>query len=260
MPVSKVVGLKWEIRGQEHLSEPKACIIVSNHQSALDILGQFHMWPIMKRCTVIAKRELFWIWPFGLAAWLSGLIFIDRKHPDKAKQQMLDCTDDLKKSNTKLWIFPEGTRHNTGEIHDFKKGAFHVAVQSQLPIMPVVYSSYKSFLSDKKKVLDPGHIIVEALPTISTVGLGPKDVGDLMEKVRNMMVETFKANTKEVESTSEFLARVAKLTPENDLLSLKETVSVANGDGGGGGGGKGFGDEVTFKRQKNGKDTVKVPQ
>lgn len=55
----------------------------------------------------------------------------------------------------KLWIFPEGTRHNTGEIHPFKKGAFHVAIRSQLPILPVVYSSYY-FLSAEEKRFDAG--------------------------------------------------------------------------------------------------------
>lgn len=55
----------------------------------------------------------------------------------------------------KLWIFPEGTRHNTGEIHPFKKGAFHVAIRSQLPILPVVFSSYY-FLSAEEKRFDSG--------------------------------------------------------------------------------------------------------
>lgn len=55
----------------------------------------------------------------------------------------------------KLWIFPEGTRHNTGQIHPFKKGAFHVAINSQLPILPVVFSSYY-FLSSEEKRFDSG--------------------------------------------------------------------------------------------------------
>lgn len=58
-------------------------------------------------------------------------------------------------SQVKLWIFPEGTRHNTGEIHPFKKGAFHMAIRSQLPILPVVFSSYY-FLSAEEKRFDSG--------------------------------------------------------------------------------------------------------
>lgn len=159
-PVSSVIGLKWDIRGQQHLVNEEACIIVSNHQSSLDILGMFHMWPIMRKCTVIAKKELFYIWPFGLAAWLSGLIFINRMNSSEAKDTMNNCTDVLIKNKTKLWVFPEGTRYNDGEIHPFKKGAFHVAVKSGLPILPVVFSAYKTFLDSKVKEFKSGEYSV----------------------------------------------------------------------------------------------------
>lgn len=55
----------------------------------------------------------------------------------------------------KLWFFPEGTRRNTGEIHPFKKGAFYVAINSQLPVLPVVFSSYY-FLCKEEKRFDSG--------------------------------------------------------------------------------------------------------
>lgn len=60
----------------------------------------------------------------------------------------------------KLWVFPEGTRHNTGDIHPFKKGAFHLAITSQLPILPVVYSQYY-FLDEKNRRFDHGKTILK---------------------------------------------------------------------------------------------------
>lgn len=56
----------------------------------------------------------------------------------------------------KLLIFPEGTRRNNGEIHAFKKGAFYIAIRNQLPIIPVVFSSYYNFLSNEEKRFDSG--------------------------------------------------------------------------------------------------------
>lgn len=56
----------------------------------------------------------------------------------------------------KLWIFPEGTRNTTDEMLPFKKGAFHLALAGHLPILPVVYSSYRGFLSHKAGVFNPG--------------------------------------------------------------------------------------------------------
>lgn len=88
------------------------------------------IWPIMHKTTVVAKRELLYAWPFGVCAWLCGLIFIDRYAADKAKKTMNKAMESLKKKDIKLWIFPEGTRRNTGKLHEFKKGAFHVAIVS----------------------------------------------------------------------------------------------------------------------------------
>lgn len=179
-----MLGLKWELRGKEHLEKDQACIIVANHQSSLDILGlfclhpykrtysknpllagMFDIWPVMNKCTVVAKRELFYAWPFGLAAWLCGLIFIDRMQSDKARNSLCDATELIKQKKIKLWIFPEGTRRNTGEIHSFKKGAFHVAIAGQIPILPVVFSSYKTFLDDENKNMTSGKC-VDFLPKI----------------------------------------------------------------------------------------------
>lgn len=57
----------------------------------------------------------------------------------------------------KLWMFPEGTRRNTGEIHSFKKGAFHVAINGQIPILPIVYSQYY-FMDEKQRKFDNGKL------------------------------------------------------------------------------------------------------
>ncbi|XP_058824862.1 1-acyl-sn-glycerol-3-phosphate acyltransferase alpha-like [Topomyia yanbarensis] len=199
-PLSTLLGIKWELRGADILSRDEAYVIVANHQSSLDILGMFDFWHVMDKCTVIAKKELLYSGPFGIGAWLGGLIFIDRKNSDKAHATMNDCTDMLKEKRVKLWVFPEGTRRNTNEIHEFKKGAFHVAVRAQLPIMPVVYSSYNTFLDDRAKILNNGHVIVTALEPIETKGLTADDIPALVDRIRKVMLETYNATTKEVES------------------------------------------------------------
>ncbi|XP_043500486.1 1-acyl-sn-glycerol-3-phosphate acyltransferase alpha [Polistes fuscatus] len=196
--ISCLLGLRWELRGKEHLNQDVACIIIANHQSSLDLLGMFHLWPIMNRCTAVAKKELFYAWPFGLAAWLSGLIFIDRLNSEKARSVINTASKQSKDEKFKLWIFPEGTRRNTGEIHPFKKGAFYAAINAQLPILPVVFSSYY-FLSNKEKRFDSGHIVITTLPLISTKGLNKDDVVSLMEKTRNVMSEVFHATSTEVQ-------------------------------------------------------------
>ncbi|XP_060522655.1 1-acyl-sn-glycerol-3-phosphate acyltransferase alpha [Cylas formicarius] len=195
--ITALIGIRWILRGSDNLHEERACIIVSNHQSSLDILGMFNIWPTMGKCTVVAKRELFFAWPFGLAAWLAGLIFIPRVQKDEAKVIMNKAAEKIKSDKTKLFIFPEGTRRNTGQIHPFKKGAFHLAISAQLPILPVTFSRYY-FLDKETKRFDSGVVIVNALDAIDTKGMTFGNLDDLMENVRDKMSASFRDSTKEV--------------------------------------------------------------
>ncbi|XP_071442358.1 1-acyl-sn-glycerol-3-phosphate acyltransferase alpha-like [Hetaerina americana] len=205
--ISGLLGLKWELRGREHLEKEQACVIVANHQSSLDVLGMFELWPVMEKCTVVAKKELLYAWPFGLAAWLCGLIFIDRFNSEKARETINAATCKIKEKKIKLWVFPEGTRNTCGPMKTaalmkagnggskdlmlpFKKGAFHVALSAQIPILPVVFSSYY-FLDGHQKHLDPGHVIMTALPPIETRGLGPEDLDLILNRTREVMLSTF---------------------------------------------------------------------
>ncbi|XP_063695528.1 1-acyl-sn-glycerol-3-phosphate acyltransferase alpha-like [Culicoides brevitarsis] len=198
--VTSIIRVNWEIRGAEILSQDKPFVIVANHQSSIDVLGMFQIWHIMKKCTVVARKELLYVFPVGLASWLCGLVFIDRKNAQKAKEKINEVGDYLKEKNIKLWFYPEGTRRNTREIHEFKKGAFHFAVSQQLPILPVVISSYSSFLDDKNKRFDQGNVIITALPPISTRGLEKSDIEDLMERTRNTMIKTYIDTSNEIDA------------------------------------------------------------
>lgn len=84
-------------------------------------------------------------------------------------------------------------------IHDFKKGAFHVAIQGQVPILPVVFSSYRTFLNDERRILNSGEIIIEALPEIPTTGLTQDDTNKLMQQTRQIMIDKFTEITKEIQ-------------------------------------------------------------
>lgn len=158
----------------------------------------FEIWHVMNKCTVVAKRELFYAWPFGLAAWLAGLTFIDRVRGEKARSTLNAVNSRVKKEKIKLWVFPEGTRRNTGELHPFKKGAFHMAIEEQIPILPVVFSSYCSFLNDKMKILNAGNVIITAMPPISTTNLIKDDLPELMDKIHRQMTLTLKQTSAEV--------------------------------------------------------------
>ncbi|XP_064153687.1 1-acyl-sn-glycerol-3-phosphate acyltransferase alpha-like isoform X2 [Anguilla rostrata] len=187
--VKYLMGLRFVVSGRENLQVDGPYVIISNHQSSLDVLGQMEVLP--DRCVSVAKRELLLTGAVGLACWLGGTIFINRKKTDDAKSIMAATARTMLKDQVRLWVFPEGTRNHEGDLLPFKKGAFHLAVQAQVPIVPVVFSSYNSFYSPREKQFKSGTIKLRILPAIKTKGLVPHNVSTLSNQCYNLMRSVF---------------------------------------------------------------------
>ncbi|XP_045512974.1 1-acyl-sn-glycerol-3-phosphate acyltransferase alpha-like [Pieris brassicae] len=196
--VTKLIEVKWHLRNGRILAEDRGAVIISNHQSSLDILGLFNVWHVAVKVAAIARKELFYIWPFGLAAYLAGVVFIDRNSTKDAYKQLKITSDVMIKNKTKIWIFPEGTRNKDfTKLLPFKKGGFNIAVAAQVPIIPVVISPYY-FINRKKNIFNKGHAIIQCLEPVPTKGLTMEDVPKLITKVRNIMEIAYKELSKEV--------------------------------------------------------------
>ncbi|XP_008840200.1 1-acyl-sn-glycerol-3-phosphate acyltransferase beta isoform X1 [Nannospalax galili] len=184
-----VYGLHFEVRGQQKLEMDGPCVIISNHQSILDMMGLMEILP--ERCVQIAKRELLFTGPVGLIMYLGGVYFINRQRAKTAMTLMADLGELMVKDNLKVWIYPEGTRNDNGDLLPFKKGAFYLAVQAQVPIIPVVYSSFSSFYNVKTKLFTSGTIKVEVLDAVPTSGLTNADITKLVDTCYQTMRNTF---------------------------------------------------------------------
>lgn len=195
-------GWEFEIHGKEYLMKDEPCVVLINHQSGLDLIGLMEIWNWRYHCAVVGKRSLMYFGMFGLATYLCDTIFLDRFDRAKAVQQMNAVVDQIQSKKLKVFVFPEGTRNHEGSLLPFKKGAFHIAVQSQVPIIPVVFSSYKSMYSKKNKIFKGGKIVITCLPPVSTSGLSKDNIPELLESVRNSMIETYN-RTSDVKDKSE---------------------------------------------------------
>ncbi|KAK1333984.1 hypothetical protein QTO34_004982 [Cnephaeus nilssonii] len=182
-------GLRFDVKGRERLWEDRPCVIVSNHQSILDMMGLMEILP--PRCVQIAKRELLFTGPVGLIMYLGGVFFINRQRSSTAMSVMADVGALMLRDNLKVWIYPEGTRNDNGDLLPFKKGAFYLAVQAQVPVVPVVYSSFSSFYNPRTKLFTSGTIKVEVLDAIPTSGLTADDVPALMDTCHHAMRTAF---------------------------------------------------------------------
>ncbi|XP_064533733.1 1-acyl-sn-glycerol-3-phosphate acyltransferase alpha-like [Pseudopipra pipra] len=189
LPLKYIFGIQIVVKGKENLRTKKPFVLVLNHQTSLDILALMEILP--HRCVPIAKKEILYMGTFGLACWLAGTIFIDRKDREGSINTLTEVARSLHKDNLRVLIFPEGTRNHGGSMLPFKRGAFQLAVKAQVPIIPVVFSSYNSFYNQKEKRFTPGKLIIQVLPEVETLGLGPDDVPKLTEQVRDSMLTTY---------------------------------------------------------------------
>uniref|UniRef100_A0A914XNQ2 1-acylglycerol-3-phosphate O-acyltransferase n=1 Tax=Plectus sambesii TaxID=2011161 RepID=A0A914XNQ2_9BILA len=147
-----------------------------------------YFWP--KNCTVMLKKSLMYIPGFNFCALLCNAIFVDRFNRKNAIESCDLTLKEIKEKNVKVWIFPEGTRNTDDTFLPFKKGAFHLAQQAKIPIVPVVFSSYKPFYDKKNfKFVYGGKIIAEALPPIDSSKYA--DVTSLAEVTREKMLAVY---------------------------------------------------------------------
>ena len=143
------VGVRFHvIAGQRHLNE-RPVVFVGNHQSALDVLMLGTTFP--KYCSVTAKKSLRRAPVLGWFMALSGTVFIDRGNRETARKAFEGAATEIREQRQSVFIFPEGTRSRaeTPMLLPFKKGAFHLAIQAKVPIVPVVTACYAGVYSQQ---------------------------------------------------------------------------------------------------------------
>ena len=157
--------------------------MVSNHESFVDILLISHLPWEMKW---LSKAELFRIPVLGWLMRLAGDIPVDRSSPRSAAEAMVRCKEILKQKVSVI-IFPEGTRSETDEMLPFKDGAFRLAIDAGVPILPLAVSGAATALRKHDWRLGRSVAEVRVLEPVETAGLARADIGELRDRVREMI-------------------------------------------------------------------------
>uniref|UniRef100_A0A5K3ERC4 1-acyl-sn-glycerol-3-phosphate acyltransferase n=1 Tax=Mesocestoides corti TaxID=53468 RepID=A0A5K3ERC4_MESCO len=189
-----LIGLQPRIYGLETYDPEKQCVYITNHQSFIDVLSLLDIWN--QRCTVIAKNSLKYFGPLGAILYYTKTILIHRSDHKKAIDEMNRTAELIVKDEVNLFMFPEGTRNASGRLLPFKKGAFYLAIQTQLPIQPIVVSCYNSFLDHKKCTFSPVPFGVYILPAIPTTGMEVSQVNELVDQAYASMSEIYERTVK----------------------------------------------------------------
>lgn len=179
------VELKLIDSHKVHLNRP--CVFLGNHQSGMDFATMGLLAP--KNVVIIGKKEIIWIPFFGWFLKGAGNILIDRKSGKKSHQALQKVVRELKAKNLCLAIMPEGTRNrkNSKILLPFKRGAFHVAIEGQFPLVPVLSTSLEGIAMWERGELKGGEVWVKVLDPIETLGKTKADLDSLIKEVHQMM-------------------------------------------------------------------------
>ncbi len=176
----------WSVHvtGREKFDPAKTYIIVSNHQSMVDILAAFTLFHHFKW---ISKAELFRIPLIGWNMSLNRYVKLQRGHKRSIREMYAACEQHLSQGSS-VFLFPEGTRSATGKMREFKEGAFVLAKRHQLAILPIVINGSKNALpKDSLNFHGRTSVELEVLDEIPPESYASLTVAELTEQVREQI-------------------------------------------------------------------------
>ncbi|PAP76463.1 lysophospholipid acyltransferase family protein [Rubrivirga marina] len=160
-------------------------VVVSNHQSQADI-------PVISllpwEMKWVAKKELFDLPVMGWLMKLAGDIAVDRKDPQSRSTVLARATRVLRRG-TSVMFFPEGTRSRDGRVKGFHDGAFRLAIEAGVPVLPVAIDGTMNALPKHGWQFSRADVRLAVLRPVPTEGLAPNDVDALRDHVRQRIVE-----------------------------------------------------------------------
>ncbi|MGB5268702.1 MAG: HAD-IB family hydrolase [Polyangiales bacterium] len=182
---ASAAGIDLRVEGQEHLWSHRPAVFIFNHQSGLELILLLKL--LRRDFTGIAKQEIRHNPIFGPLFQAAGAVFIDRSNTAKAIESLGPALEALRHGRS-LIIAPEGTRSTTTAVGPFKKGAFRLAMDAGVPIVPVVFRNVLDALPKGALVVRPAVVEAVILPPVDTSCWTLDSLDDEIGKVRNSYI------------------------------------------------------------------------
>ena len=180
-------GIELRIQGEENLWKARPAVFVFNHQSPLDLVIGVGL--MRRDATGVVKKEMENMFGWGHFGRFMDMAFVDRMDPGKARAALAPAVEKLKKGMS-LGICPEGTRSYSPRLGSFKKGAFHMAMQAGVPIVPVVLRNAGEVMHRDALWMRPGVVEICVLPPVPTLDWTPESLDLNVVEIRQQFLQT----------------------------------------------------------------------
>ncbi|MFT6407470.1 MAG: putative phosphoserine phosphatase/1-acylglycerol-3-phosphate O-acyltransferase [Arenicella sp.] len=182
-----LTGIELDVEGEENAWANRPCVFVFNHQSQADVV----ILPALLRRDLagIGKKEIGNVPILGKLMQIGGTVLIDRENAASALEAMKPLVDVLQKEGRSVCVAPEGTRSTSTTLGRFKKGAFHLAMQAGVPIVPIVIHNAIDVAPRGQYVFRPATVKITVLPAVDTSSWSASTMDQHVHDVRDMFLE-----------------------------------------------------------------------
>ncbi|GAB3237004.1 HAD-IB family hydrolase/lysophospholipid acyltransferase family protein [Mycolicibacterium hippocampi] len=183
------IGINLQVLGRENLTAQRPAVFIFNHRNQADPLIAGRL--VSDNFTSVGKKELENDPIVGTMGKIMDAAFIDRDDPAKAVEG-LKKVEDLARKGLSILIAPEGTRLDTTEVGDFKKGAFRIAMSVGIPIVPIVIRNAEVIAARDSSTFNPGTVDVVVYPPIPVDDWTHENLAERIAEVRGLYMDTLR--------------------------------------------------------------------
>jgi putative phosphoserine phosphatase / 1-acylglycerol-3-phosphate O-acyltransferase len=222
---SALIGMDLKVRGEEYLWSHRPAVFVFNHQSKADVVIAAKL--LRRDIAGVGKQEIKKETPLlGIVMEFGGVVFIDRADGKSAINAMQPLVDAMRKEGKSVVIAPEGTRTVSPNMAAFKKGAFHLAMQAGVPMVPIVIHNAGDVAPKGDFVFRPATVEVDVLPPVDTSHWRVETIDEHVREVRNMFARVLGQPQEKSPKSKKASTKVAgkKKTPATRKTSKKAHV------------------------------------
>jgi len=190
---SALINLRLDVTNERYLWINRPCVFVFNHQSAADVVIMAKL--VRKDMISVGKKEIGDVPILGSLFQYGGTVLIDRDDSSGAIDSMQPLIDKIRNEKKCLCIAPEGTRSHSNRLQPFKKGAFHIAMQAGVPIVPIVIHNATDVMAKGENVFRSATVKVDVLKPIDTSKWKVADIPEQAEQLQKLFLKTLNQET-----------------------------------------------------------------